>query len=88
MHPIGNVYYIQNICDRDAKLFFAQARKLSEDFLRDLDDAGQESDADERPRSRSKSAPRSQSQRASSDTVNGDAPEPEPKPRSRGKSKR
>ncbi|KAH9952029.1 Mif2/CENP-C like-domain-containing protein [Amylocystis lapponica] len=27
--PRGNMYYIQNISDRDAKLFFAQARKVS-----------------------------------------------------------
>ncbi|KZT23972.1 hypothetical protein NEOLEDRAFT_1068473 [Neolentinus lepideus HHB14362 ss-1] len=26
--PRGNMYYIQNICDRDVKLFFAQARKV------------------------------------------------------------
>jgi len=27
--PRGNTYYIQNIADRDAKLFFAQARRVS-----------------------------------------------------------
>lgn len=27
----GNMYYIQNISDRDAKLFFAQARKVEVD---------------------------------------------------------
>ena len=84
----GNVYYIQNICDRDAKLFFAQARKMPEELMRDLDDA---EDYEARPpRSRSKSGQRGQSQRASSDTVNGDGPEPEPEPqpRRRGTSKR
>lgn len=29
-HP-GNTYFIENICDRDAKLFFTQARKVSLD---------------------------------------------------------
>jgi hypothetical protein len=27
--PRGNTYYIENIADRDAKLFFAQARRVS-----------------------------------------------------------
>ena len=27
--PRGNTYYIQNIAERDAKLFFAQARRVS-----------------------------------------------------------
>jgi centromere protein C len=27
--PRGNTYYIENIGDRDAKLFFAQARRVS-----------------------------------------------------------
>ena len=67
----GNVYYIQNICDRDAKLFFAQARKMPED--RDGDDI--ESDSELRARSKSAGGRRRES-RASSDTVNGDAPEP------------
>ncbi|KAI9065445.1 hypothetical protein FKP32DRAFT_495829 [Trametes sanguinea] len=31
MVPRGNVYRIQNVCDRDAKLFFAQARKMPEE---------------------------------------------------------
>lgn len=26
--PRGNQYYIENVCARDAKLFFAQARKV------------------------------------------------------------
>ncbi|EMD38133.1 hypothetical protein CERSUDRAFT_152789 [Gelatoporia subvermispora B] len=30
MVPRGNIYWIQNISDRDAKLFFAQARKVVE----------------------------------------------------------
>ena len=70
--PPGNVYYIQNICDRDARLFFAQARKMPEDYNQDA-----ESDS-EQQRSRSKSAvgQRRESRRASSETVNGDAPEP------------
>ncbi|PIL24353.1 hypothetical protein GSI_14106 [Ganoderma sinense ZZ0214-1] len=71
MVPRGNVYYIQNICDRDARLFFAQARKMSED--RDEDDL--ESDMEQRARSKSAGGRRRDS-RASSDTVNGDAPEP------------
>ncbi|TFY74440.1 hypothetical protein EWM64_g9572, partial [Hericium alpestre] len=29
--PRGNTYYIENICDRDAKLFFSQARRVSGD---------------------------------------------------------
>jgi centromere protein C len=29
--PRGNTYYIENIADRDAKLFFAQARRVSAD---------------------------------------------------------
>ncbi|CCM06441.1 uncharacterized protein FIBRA_08703 [Fibroporia radiculosa] len=29
--PRGNMYFIQNISDRDAKLFFAQARKMVDD---------------------------------------------------------
>lgn len=27
--PRGNNYYIENICERDARLFFAQARKVA-----------------------------------------------------------
>jgi centromere protein C len=27
--PIGNTYFIENICERDAKLFFTQARKVA-----------------------------------------------------------
>jgi centromere protein C len=27
--PRGNTYYIENMADRDAKLFFAQARRVS-----------------------------------------------------------
>ncbi|KAI1788403.1 Mif2/CENP-C like-domain-containing protein [Ganoderma leucocontextum] len=61
-----------NICDRDAMLFFAQARKLPEEF-RDADDV--ESDTEEPARSKSAGGRRRDS-RASSDTVNGDAPEP------------
>ena len=70
--PAGNVYYIQNICDRDAKLFFAQARKMPEESG-DVDDG--ESDTELRARSKSAGGRRRDS-RASSDTVNGDAPEP------------
>ncbi|GBE81851.1 predicted protein [Sparassis crispa] len=29
--PRGNMYYIENVAERDAKLFFAQARKVSKD---------------------------------------------------------
>jgi centromere protein C len=29
--PRGNTYYIENMADRDAKLFFAQARRVSAD---------------------------------------------------------
>jgi len=28
MVPRGNTYFIENICERDAKLFFTQARKV------------------------------------------------------------
>jgi centromere protein C len=31
MVPRGNSYFIENIADRDAKLFFTQARKMRED---------------------------------------------------------
>ncbi|KAG8914898.1 hypothetical protein FRC02_004791 [Tulasnella sp. 418] len=33
MVPRGNHYYIENICDRECKLFFAQARKVPERLL-------------------------------------------------------
>ncbi|TBU35568.1 Mif2/CENP-C like-domain-containing protein [Dichomitus squalens] len=72
MVPRGNVYYIQNICDREARLFFAQARKMPEDYREDT-----ESDYEERSRSKSVGGQRREaSRRASSETVNGDAPEP------------
>ena len=29
IRPIGNTYFIENICERDAKLFFTQARKVA-----------------------------------------------------------
>jgi centromere protein C len=31
MVPRGNTYFIENIADRDSKLFFTQARKMRED---------------------------------------------------------
>ena len=31
----GNAYYIQNVCERDAKLFFVQGRKMAEDIAGD-----------------------------------------------------
>ncbi|KAJ7264854.1 Mif2/CENP-C like-domain-containing protein [Mycena haematopus] len=37
MIPRGNTYFIENIADRDAKLFFTQARKMRED---EIDDEG------------------------------------------------
>lgn len=33
----GNMYYIQNVTDRDTKLFFAQARRNIEDMVQDSD---------------------------------------------------
>ncbi|CDO73663.1 hypothetical protein BN946_scf185014.g133 [Trametes cinnabarina] len=67
----GNVYYIQNICDRDAKLFFAQARKMPEEAK----DPGAEGETTERARSRSTAvAVRESTGRASSDTVNAEEP--------------
>ncbi|KAM5532924.1 hypothetical protein V8D89_013390 [Ganoderma adspersum] len=35
MVPRENAYYIQNVCERDAKLFFAQGRKMAEDIAGD-----------------------------------------------------
>ncbi|KAJ7143199.1 Mif2/CENP-C like-domain-containing protein [Mycena crocata] len=37
MIPRGNTYFIENIADRDAKLFFTQARKMRDDELDDED---------------------------------------------------
>ncbi|EPS94770.1 hypothetical protein FOMPIDRAFT_1169346 [Fomitopsis schrenkii] len=31
--PRGNMYHIRNICERDARIFFAQARKVSEEEM-------------------------------------------------------
>ncbi|OBZ65784.1 Centromere protein 3 [Grifola frondosa] len=50
--PRGNMYFIQNISDREAKLFFAQARKV----LRDEEEGA--SDTQGRSRSRSEQAGR------------------------------
>ena len=72
VHNAGNMYYIQNICDRDAKLFFAQARKMPEELLRDVEEA----ESDHEQRSRSKSAAGRSARRGSSETVQGDEPEP------------
>ena len=68
----GNMYYIKNISDRDAKLFFAQARKMPEELLRDVEEA----ESDHEQRSRSKSAAGRSARRGSSETVQGDEPEP------------
>ncbi|KAI9065444.1 hypothetical protein FKP32DRAFT_495726 [Trametes sanguinea] len=77
MVPRGNVYYIQNVCDRDAKLFFAQARKMPEEPK----DAVGEGETADRARSHSTAvAVRESTGRASSDTVNADEPQ---KPKSR-----
>ncbi len=76
---VGNVYYIQNICDRDAILFFAQARKMATENLRDME---QDESEEPEPRSRSKSAVGRSTRRGSSETVHGD--EPDPKPLRRG----
>ncbi|KAI0748437.1 Mif2/CENP-C like-domain-containing protein [Daedaleopsis nitida] len=84
MVPRGNVYYIQNICDREARLFFAQARKIPAE-PRDSEEA----ESDHELRSRSKSAAgrvRESTGRSSSDTVRAD--EPEPKTQRRGTSAR
>ncbi|KAI0723819.1 Mif2/CENP-C like-domain-containing protein [Cerioporus squamosus] len=87
MVPRGNIYYIQNICDRDAKLFFAQARKMPEEAFRE-EEGEAESDHEERSRSKSTTGQRRQQStgRASSDTVQGE--EPEPKSKRRGTSAR
>ncbi|RDX46946.1 hypothetical protein OH76DRAFT_1442600 [Lentinus brumalis] len=86
MVPRGNIYYIQNICERDAKLFFAQARKMPEEAFRE-EEGEAESDHEQRSRSKSTAGQRRQSTgRASSDTVQGE--EPEPKSKRRGTSTR
>ena len=87
----GNIYYIQNICERDAKLFFAQARKMPEEAFREEEGEGEgeaESDTEQRSRSKSAAGQRRQhsANRASSDTVQGE--EPEPKSKRRGTSAR
>ncbi|KAI0636564.1 Mif2/CENP-C like-domain-containing protein [Trametes polyzona] len=82
MVPRGNVYYITNICDRDAKLFFAQARRIPESQGAANEEG---SDVEERPRSRSAGGARQRREstgRASSDTIN--AEEPRPRSKSRG----
>ncbi|OSD08443.1 hypothetical protein PYCCODRAFT_1429509 [Trametes coccinea BRFM310] len=72
MVPRGNVYFIQNVCDRDAKLFFAQARKMPEESK----DTVGEGEATDRARSHSTAvAVRDSTARASSDTVNADEPQ-------------
>jgi centromere protein C len=40
--PLGNTYFIENIADRDAKIFFTQARKMapSEEELGGMASAG------------------------------------------------
>ncbi|KAJ7087547.1 Mif2/CENP-C like-domain-containing protein [Mycena belliarum] len=43
MVPRGNTYFIENIADRDAKLFFTQARKLREDEEEDAAPRGSSS---------------------------------------------
>ncbi|KAI0373070.1 hypothetical protein BV20DRAFT_853089 [Pilatotrama ljubarskyi] len=87
MVPRGNIYYIQNICDRDAKLFFAQARKMPEE----IKDAAEEEQSDTEARSRSRSTAvalrRDSTGRASSDTINAEEPQPRSKSR-RGTSAR
>ncbi|KAI0822805.1 Mif2/CENP-C like-domain-containing protein [Trametes gibbosa] len=87
MVPRGNVYYITNICERDAKLFFAQARNMPGD-IRDIADE-HISDTEGRARSRSTGVAlrRESMGRASSDTVNGEEPQPKSKSR-RGTSTR
>ncbi|KAI0362563.1 hypothetical protein OH77DRAFT_1507986 [Trametes cingulata] len=87
MVPRGNIYYIQNICDRDAKLFFAQARKMPEE-IRDVAE-GEVSDTEGRSRSRSTAVAlrRESTGRASSDTVNAEEPQAKSKSR-RGTSAR
>ncbi|KAI0331063.1 hypothetical protein GY45DRAFT_1322755 [Cubamyces sp. BRFM 1775] len=79
MVPRGNVYNIQNICDRDAKLFFAQARKMPEAIG---DGEGDVPETENRARSRSTALVqrRESTGRASSDTVNA---EEQPRSKSR-----
>ncbi|KAH9852741.1 Mif2/CENP-C like-domain-containing protein [Lenzites betulinus] len=87
MVPRGNVYHITNICDREAKLFFAQARKMPDDAR----DAAEEQVSDIEGRSRSRSTGtalrRESTGRASSDTINGEEQQPKTKSR-RGTSAR
>ncbi|KAI0780514.1 Mif2/CENP-C like-domain-containing protein, partial [Trametes elegans] len=85
MVPRGNIYYIQNISERDAKLFFAQARKMPDD-LKDGDEEMSEAEGNSRSRSTAV-ARRESTGRASSDTVNAEEPPPKPKSR-RGTSAR
>lgn len=76
----GNVYYITNICERDAKIFFAQARKMPEDIKDLADDEASEDEGRSRSRSAGKALRRESTGRASSDTVNA---EEQPKTKSR-----
>ncbi|KAL1944764.1 hypothetical protein VTO73DRAFT_3194 [Trametes versicolor] len=80
MVPRGNVYYITNICERDAKIFFAQARKMPEDIKDPADDEASEDEGRSRSRSAGKALRRESTGRASSDTVNA---EEQPKTKSR-----
>ncbi|KAH9900941.1 Mif2/CENP-C like-domain-containing protein [Cubamyces lactineus] len=79
MVPRGNVYNIQNICDRDAKLFFAQARKMPE-ALADAEGEAPETGSRARSRSTAVVLRRESTGRASSDTVNA---EEQPRSKSR-----
>ncbi|TCD64256.1 hypothetical protein EIP91_004325 [Steccherinum ochraceum] len=60
--PRGNMYYIQNISDREAKLFFAQARKMPEYELADERGSSSRSPSKER---------RSESVKRTATEVNG-----------------
>ncbi|KAI8989830.1 Mif2/CENP-C like-domain-containing protein [Trametes punicea] len=80
MVPRGNVYYIQNICERDAKLFFAQARKMPEEIKGAADGEASENEGRARSRSTALAVRRESTGRASSDTVNA---EEHPKSKSR-----
>ncbi|KAI0647465.1 Mif2/CENP-C like-domain-containing protein [Trametes meyenii] len=84
MVPRGNIYYIQNICDRDAKLFFAQARKMPDEIR---DEGSPEVEHRSRSRSTAVVQRRESTGRASSDTVNAEEPQGKPKSR-RGTSAR
>jgi len=41
-HRLGNYYYVKNVCDRTAKIFFAQYRDPSEDEGEEVEERAKE----------------------------------------------